>query len=257
VLERELGRGGMATVYLAHDLKHDRPVALKVLRPELAATLGLERFLLEIRVTARLQHPHILPLLDSGMIETAPGATSPFYTMPYVEGESLRSRLRRERQLSLDEALRLAGDVASALAYAHGRGVVHRDVKPENILLSNGQAVVADFGIARAVSLAGGDRLTSTGLALGTPHYMSPEQTAGDPEVDARADVCPGRRRPVADRAGAAGPALSAERLRGGRSGHRACAGCLEHQPTHQAAIQRGAAVAGRSRSRPAQTIPR
>jgi TolB-like protein/tetratricopeptide (TPR) repeat protein len=189
VLERELGRGGMATVYLAHDLKHDRPVALKVLRPELAASLGLERFLLEIRVTARLQHPHILPLLDSGMIETAAGATSPFYAMPYVEGESLRSRLRRARQLSLDEALRLAGDVASALAYAHGHGVVHRDVKPENILLSNGQAVVADFGIARAVSLAGGDRLTSTGLALGTPHYMSPEQIAGDPEVDARADV--------------------------------------------------------------------
>src|SRR3989442_1204042 len=135
-IERELGRGGMATVYLAHDLRHDRPVALKVLKPALTASLGTERFLLEIRVTARLQHPHILPLLDSGVIETSPGSTSPFYVMPYVEGESLRDRLARERQLPVEDALRLAGDVAAALAYAHGRGGVHRDVKPENILLS-------------------------------------------------------------------------------------------------------------------------
>ena len=188
-IERELGRGGMATVYLAHDLRHDRPVALKVLKPALAASLGTERFLLEIRVTARLQHPHILPLLDSGVLETAPGSTSPFYVMPYVEGESLRDRLARERQLPVADALRLAGDVAAALAYAHGRGVVHRDIKPENILLSNGQAMVVDFGIARAFSLAGGERLTETGLALGTPQYMSPEQVAGDRSVDARSDV--------------------------------------------------------------------
>jgi len=188
-IERELARGGMATVYLAHDFRHDRPVALKVLDPALAASVGAERFLLEIRVTARLQHAHILPLLDSGMLETAPGRSSPFYVMPYVEGESLRERLGRERQLPVEEALRLAGDVAAALAYAHGRGVVHRDVKPENILLSNGQAIVADFGIARAVSLAGGERLTETGLALGTPQYMSPEQAAGDRSVGARSDV--------------------------------------------------------------------
>jgi serine/threonine-protein kinase len=188
-LERELGRGGMATVYLARDLKHDRPVALKVLRPELAASLGAERFLLEIRVTARLQHAHILPLLDSGVLETGPGRSLPFYVMPYVEGESLRDRLRRETQLPLDEAVRIAAEVGGALGYAHGQGVVHRDVKPENILLSGDQAIVADFGIARAASLARGERLTETGLALGTPHYMSPEQVAGDREVDARADV--------------------------------------------------------------------
>ena len=200
-IERELGRGGMATVYLAHDLRHDRPVALKVLMPALAASLGPERFLLEIRVTARLQHAHILPLLDSGVLETTPGHRSPFYVMPYVEGESLRSRLAREHQLPVEDALRIAGDVAAGLAYAHGRGVVHRDVKPENILLSGyhppltgstaagWQALLVDFGIARAASLAGGERLTETGLALGTPRYMSPEQLAGDPAVDARADV--------------------------------------------------------------------
>jgi serine/threonine-protein kinase len=188
-IDREVGRGGMATVYLAHDLRHDRPVALKVLDDTIAATVGAERFLLEIRVTARLQHAHILPLLDSGMLETAPGRSSPFYVMPYAEGESLRDRLAREHQLPVEEAIRLAGDVAAALAYAHGRGVVHRDVKPENILLSNGQAILVDFGIARAVSLAGGERLTETGLALGTPHYMSPEQAAGDRSVDARSDV--------------------------------------------------------------------
>jgi TolB-like protein len=188
-IERELGRGGMATVYLAHDLRHDRPVALKVLKPALAASLGTERFLLEIRVTARLQHPHILPLLDSGEAVVSRPTTFLYYVMPYVEGESLRDRLTRERQLPVEDALRIAGDVAGALAYAHGRGVVHRDVKPENILLSNGQAMVADFGVARAVSLCGGERLTETGLALGTPHYMSPEQVAGDPSLDARSDV--------------------------------------------------------------------
>ncbi len=190
---RQLARGGMAVVYLAHDLRHDRPVALKVLRPELAAGLGAERFLLEVRVTARLQHAHILPLLDSGVLTDESGVPSPFYVMPYVEGESLRNRLTRERQLSLDEALRLAGDVTSALAYAHAQGVIHRDIKPENILLSGTapghEAIVVDFGIARALSLAGGERLTATGLALGTPHYMSPEQAMGDTAVDARADV--------------------------------------------------------------------
>jgi serine/threonine protein kinase len=188
-IERELGRGGMATVYLARDTRHDRPVALKVLRPELAASLGAERFLLEIRVTARLQHAHILPLLDSGVLETVPGRSLPFYVMPYIEDESLRDRLRRETQLPVDEAVRIAAEVGGALGYAHGQGVIHRDVKPENILLSAGQAIVADFGIARAASLAGGERLTETGLALGTPYYMSPEQVAGDRGVDARADV--------------------------------------------------------------------
>jgi serine/threonine-protein kinase len=188
-IEREVGRGGMATVYLAHDTRHDRPVALKVLKPALAASLGTERFLLEIRVTARLQHAHILPLLDSGMLETSPGTLSPFYVMPYVEGESLRDRLRREVQLPVADALGIAADVAAALAYAHAHGVVHRDVKPENILLSNGDALVVDFGIARALSLAADERLTETGLALGTPHYMSPEQATGDRDVDARSDV--------------------------------------------------------------------
>jgi TolB-like protein/tetratricopeptide (TPR) repeat protein len=188
-VERELARGGMATVYLAHDSRHDRPVALKVLKPALADSVGAERFLQEIRLTARLQHAHILPLLDSGMLETAPGRSSAFYVMPYVEGESLRDRLARERQLPVEDAIRVAGDVAAALAYAHGRGVIHRDIKPENILLSNDQAIVVDFGIARAVSLAGGERLTETGLALGTPHYMSPEQASGDRSVDARSDV--------------------------------------------------------------------
>ena len=188
-IEREVGRGGMATVYLAHDTRHDRPVALKVLKPELAASLGTDRFLLEIRVTARLQHAHILPLLDSGMLEAARGTPSPFYVMPFVEGESLRDRLRREVQLPVDEALRIAAQVAAALAYAHAHGVIHRDIKPENILLSDGEALVVDFGIAQALSLAGDERLTETGLALGTPHYMSPEQATGSREVDARSDV--------------------------------------------------------------------
>jgi len=187
LIESELGRGGMATVYLARDLKHGRPVAIKLLRPEFVTVLGPERFLREIQITAGLQHPHILPLLDSGTLEA--GGTRPYYVMPYVEGESLRDRLARERQLPVDEAVRITRDVAAALGYAHERGVVHRDIKPENILLSGGQAVVADFGIARALSTAGAERLTETGLALGTPYYMSPEQASGDPHVDGRADV--------------------------------------------------------------------
>jgi TolB-like protein/tRNA A-37 threonylcarbamoyl transferase component Bud32 len=183
-LERELGQGGMATVYLAEDLKHRRKVALKVLRPELAATLGAERFLREIELSARLTHPHILPLHDSG---NADGFL--YYVMPYVEGESLRDRLTREKQLPLDDAVRIAREVADALGYAHAQGVIHRDVKPENVLLQSGHAVVADFGIARAVSAAGGTRLTETGLAVGTPAYMSPEQAAGEADIDARSDL--------------------------------------------------------------------
>ncbi len=183
VLEQELGRGGMATVYCARDLRHDRLVALKVLHPELAATLGPERFLREIRLTSRLQHPHILPVFDSG------GAAGQlWYTMPYVRGESLRDRLRREVQLRMDSALDITRQVADALGYAHRQGIVHRDVKPENILLEGERAVVADFGIARALDLAGGERLTQTGLALGTPSYMSPEQAVGSP-ADARSDI--------------------------------------------------------------------
>src|SRR5216110_1969425 len=183
-IERQVGAGGMATVYLARDLKHDRAVALKVLRPELAAVLGIERFLSEIRVTAHLQHPHILPLFDSGQ---AGGLI--YYVMPHVEGESLRQRLEREKQLPIEEALMLAGGVASALDYAHRHGVNHRDIKPENVLFQDGQAVVADFGIALALSAAGGSRLTETGLSLGTPQYMSPEQATGDRLIDARSDI--------------------------------------------------------------------
>jgi serine/threonine-protein kinase len=179
----------MATVYLAHDLKHGRLVAIKLLRHELVSALGPERFLREIQLTAGLQHPHILPLLDSGTLEDVAGGSRPYYVMPYVQGESLRNRLERERQLPVDEAVGIARDVASALGYAHEHGVVHRDIKPENILLSGGHAVVADFGIARALSATGAQRLTETGLALGTPHYMSPEQAAGDPLVDGRADL--------------------------------------------------------------------
>ncbi len=187
-IERELGQGGMATVYLAEDLKHHRKVALKVLRPELAAALGPERFLREIETTANLRHPHILPLYDSGQAPDATGAFL-YYVMPYVEGESLRDRLNREKQLPVDDALRIAREVADALSYAHGRQVVHRDIKPENILLESGHAVVADFGIARAVSAAGGERLTETGLAVGTVQYMSPEQAAGESDLDGRSDL--------------------------------------------------------------------
>src|SRR5256886_810456 len=183
-IERELGRGGMATVYLAHDLKHDLPVAVKVLRPEIAAALGAERFLREIVITARLDHPHILTLIDSG---EADGFL--FHVVPYVRGESLRAKLDREKQLPLDEALRITAQVASALDYAHRQGVIHRDVKPENILLHEGEAMVADFGIALAVLEGADDRLTATGLSVGTPEYMSPEQAAGEREVDARSDV--------------------------------------------------------------------
>jgi serine/threonine-protein kinase len=183
-IERELGQGGMATVYLAEDLRHDRKVALKVLRPELGAILGGERFLQEIKVTASLQHPHILPLFDSG---SADGLL--FYVMPLVEGETLRERLDREKQLPVSEAVRIASEIAGALDYAHRRGVIHRDIKPENILLHDGRALLADFGIALAVRNAGGARLTETGLSLGTPHYMSPEQATGDRELDARTDV--------------------------------------------------------------------
>jgi len=183
-IEREIGSGGMATVYLAHDLKHNRKVALKVLRPELAEALGAERFLREIETTANLRHPHILPLYDSG---DADGFL--YYVMPFVEGESLRDRMNREKQLPLDDALPIAREVADALDYAHTRAVIHRDIKPENIMLESGHAVVADFGIARAVDAAGGDRLTETGLSLRTPTYMSPEQAAGERELDGRSDL--------------------------------------------------------------------
>jgi serine/threonine-protein kinase len=193
-IERELGTGGMATVYLADDLRHGRRVAIKLLHPELSAVLGPERFLAEIKTTAGLQHPHILPLFDSG---AADGLL--FYVMPYVEGETLRRRLQREHQLSISDAIRLATEVADALGYAHDHGIIHRDVKPENILLGypsrgrgstgTGHALVADFGIALAVEQAGGSRLTQTGLSLGTPHYMAPEQAMGEKSIDARADV--------------------------------------------------------------------
>ena len=183
-IDREIGRGGMATVYLARDLRHDRPVALKVLNPELAAVLGAERFLSEIRVTANLQHPNLLPLFDSGEVD---GLL--FYVMPYVEGESLRARIDREKQLPIDEAVHIAAAVAGALDHAHRHGVIHRDLKPENILLNDGQPLVADFGIALAVSNAGGARVTATGLSLGTPQYMSPEQATGDRNIDGRTDI--------------------------------------------------------------------
>ena len=183
-VERELGAGGMATVYLAEDIKHKRKVALKVLKPELAAVLGADRFVQEITTTAALQHPHILPLFDSG---TADGFL--YYVMPYIEGETLRGKLDRETQLGIDEAVRITKDVASALHYAHTHGVIHRDIKPENILLHDGRPMVADFGIALAVSAAAGGRMTETGLSLGTPHYMSPEQATAEKDISARSVV--------------------------------------------------------------------
>ncbi len=183
-IEREIGRGGMASVFLAQDLKHHRPVALKVLRPELAAALGAERFLREIEIAAQLTHPHILPLHDSGVADEFL-----YYVMPYVEGESLRDRLTREKQLPLEDALEIAREIADALSFAHSRGIVHRDIKPENILLEAGHAVVSDFGIARAISAAAGGKLTETGIAVGTPAYMSPEQASGETRLDGRSDT--------------------------------------------------------------------
>jgi serine/threonine protein kinase/membrane-associated phospholipid phosphatase len=183
-IEREIGRGGMATVYLAQDLKHDRRVAVKVLLPELSTSLGTQRFLREVKIAAGLQHPHILPIYDSG---EAAGLL--YYVMPYVEGHTLRVRLDRETQLPIDESLQIVRDVANALSYAHKRGIVHRDIKPENILISEGYPVVADFGIARALSEAGGDKLTQTGVAIGTPAYMSPEQVSEGAQVDGRSDL--------------------------------------------------------------------
>jgi len=183
-LERELGQGGMATVYLAQDSKHERKVAIKVLRSDLAAVIGAERFVREIKTIATLQHPHILGLIDSGEVQG-----TAYYVMPFVEGESLRDRLNREKQLPIPDAVRIASEVASALDYAHRHGVIHRDIKPENILLHDSQALVTDFGIALAVSTAGGTRMTETGLSLGTPGYMSPEQATGDRQLDRRSDV--------------------------------------------------------------------
>jgi Tol biopolymer transport system component/tRNA A-37 threonylcarbamoyl transferase component Bud32 len=191
LIERELGSGGMATVYLAHDKKHDRKVAIKILHAELAAVLGAERFLQEIRVTANLQHPHILGLIDSGVIGDDGGELRgrPYYVMPFVEGESLRQRLDKEQQLPISDSVRIATEVASALDYAHRHNVIHRDIKPENILLHDGSAIVADFGIALAVTEAGGARMTQTGLSLGTPSYMSPEQAMGERAITARSDI--------------------------------------------------------------------
>jgi serine/threonine-protein kinase len=196
-IERELGAGGMATVYLAHDLKHERKVAIKVLKPELAAILGADRFVLEIKTTASLQHPHILPLFDSGTTttghpdgrEAAGGPAFLYYVMPYIEGETIRDKLNRETQFGVDEAVRITREVADALDYAHRRGVIHRDIKPENVLLHDGRAMVMDFGIALAVSAAAGGRMTETGLSLGTPHYMSPEQATAEKEITPRSDI--------------------------------------------------------------------
>ena len=235
-LDREVGAGGMATVYLAEDVRHDRRVAVKVLRPELAAVIGAERFLAEIKLTANLQHPHILPLFDSG---EADGYL--FYVMPFIQGETLRDRLNREKQLPVADAIRITTEVASALDYAHRHGVIHRDIKPENILLHDGQALVADFGIALAASKAGGSRMTETGMSLGTPHYMSPG--AGDGrarghrplrrlrlgrgalrDAERRPAVHrlhrPGDRRPGRDREPATPPAAAAHHSPAGRGGH-------------------------------------
>lgn len=183
-IQGELGRGGMAIVYSARDRKHDRMVAIKILQPEVSASIGCERFLHEIQIEAKLQHPHIVPLYDSGELNGIP-----FYVMPQVEGETLEERLTREKQLPIEDAIGIAVDVGDALAYAHSMGVVHRDVKPENIMMSGRHAVITDFGIARALAVAGGERLTGTGMAIGTPAYMSPEQAGGENQVDGRSDV--------------------------------------------------------------------
>jgi serine/threonine-protein kinase len=183
-VERELARGGMATIYLAHDLRHDRPVAVKLLNPELTVYLAAQRFLAEIRVMAQLRHPHILPLFDSGQADDLL-----YYVMPYIEGETLRERIKRERQLPIDDAVRIATEVASALDHAHSRGIIHRDIKPENILLQEGNALVMDFGIALALSSAGDSRITKTGIVLGSPQYMSPEQADAARVLDGRCDV--------------------------------------------------------------------
>src|SRR5688500_19571197 len=182
-IERELGRGGMATVYLAEDFRHGRQVAVKVLHTELASALGADRFLREIKLAARLNHPHILPLFDSG---EAGGFL--FYVMPYIDGESLRDKLNREGQLTLEDALGIGRAVAGALDYAHRRNIVHRDIKPENIMLNEGAPMVMDFGIAKAVSVAGSDTLTQAGMIVGTPAYVSPEQAAGEDDIDGRSD---------------------------------------------------------------------
>ena len=183
--ERVLGRGGMATVYLADDAKHGRKVAIKILHEEVASVLGAERFLQEVKLAATLQHPHILGLIDSGVLDDGTDTLDgrPYYVMPFVDGESLRDTLDRERQLSVRDAVRIASQVASALDYAHRHGVVHRDIKPANILLHDGEAIVADFGIALAISAAGGTRLTQSGISIGTPGYMSPEQAAGERSI--------------------------------------------------------------------------
>jgi serine/threonine-protein kinase len=183
-IEREIGAGGMATVYLARDPKHDRQVAIKVLRPELAAALGPDRFPREIKIVAQLQHPHVLPLYDSGELQ---GFL--YYVMPYVSGESLRTRLDRESQLPIQDAVRILREVADALSYAHSHGILHRDIKPDNVMLSGRHAMVMDFGVAKAVSDAGGETLTTVGVAVGTPQYMSPEQATGQTNLDARSDI--------------------------------------------------------------------
>src|SRR6266540_3967660 len=185
IVERELGAGGMATVYLAHDVRHNRKVAIKIMHPELAALIGAERFLKEIETTANLQHPNILPLFDSGRVEG-----TVFYVMPYVHGESLRARLTRETQLPVADAIRIAAEIAAGLDYAHRQGVIHRDIKPDNVLFHDGRALVADFGIALAWSHRdGGTRMTKAGASLGTPQYMSPEQAAGEQNLDPRTDT--------------------------------------------------------------------
>ena len=249
-IERELGRGGMATVYLARDLRHDRRVAIKVLREELAAAVGAERFLEEIRVTASLQHPHILPLFDSG---SADGLL--WYVMPFVEGETLRSRLARERRLPVDVALQLAREMADALEYAHRHGVVHRDVKPENVLLQSGHALVADFGIALALEHAGGERLTRTGITLGTPQYMAPEQAAGERasrrahrRLRARRGAARDARGRAAVRGGVAAGRAAARDARAGRSAGDA--------PRRRAVVRSMPRCRGRWRSSPTTGFP-